>query len=279
MVKPRFDDNVAFTIMENDGATADTITDMEFDYDRDASVRVWMGYEFCSGIGGRATYWHFDPLRTRSTVNPPDNGFGFILHPDFGGIDISTNVPTDTFTASASIEAFAVDLETTKRFCSPKWSAIASGGLRYAEIEQSYFAERRQQDDTSLGTIDFAHHLKGFGPTIAIRADRQMTNRLQSFLSARASLLFGDGESRLVASEGAAPALTTVQTSGRDDLLPIGEMQVGLYWQPHKQPRKVFQPFLTTALEGQVWSGAGNSSSEDGDVGFFGVSFGGGTMW
>lgn len=278
-IKPRFDDNVAFTVMESDGANNDTFNDAEFDYDPDWSARVWMGCESCSGLGGRATYWHFNQLGTTSSAMPPDNGFGFILHPVFGDVDISTNVPTDTFTASSTVEAFAVDLEMTKRIEFPKWSAVASGGLRYAEIEQSYFAQRRQQDDTLLGTIDFAHHLKGIGPTVAVRADRSLIGGLSGFSSARGSLLFGDGESHLAASEGPAtgPPLTTTQNRGRDDLLPIGEMQVGLHWQGKQC--KVWRPFLTAALEGQIWGGAGNASSEEGSVGFFGVSLGGGSVW
>jgi hypothetical protein len=30
--------------------------------------------------------------------------------------------------------------------------------------------------------------------------------------------------------------------------------------------------FLRTALEGQVWQGAGSATNEDGDLGFFGLN-------
>jgi hypothetical protein len=281
LVKPRFENNVAFTLMESDGANADTFTEMEFDYDRDPTTRVWMSYELAGGLGCRASYWHMNELPTTVSASPPANGFGFILHPEFGDIDITTNDPTDVFTASSTVEVFAVDLEMTRSLALGSWSAMLSGGMRYAEIEQSYIAQRREDDGTLLGEIDFAHHLKGIGPTVALRADRSLIGTLRAFSTIRGSLLFGDGEGRLAASEGAPtdPPLTTRRISGRDDLLPIGEAQAGLYWECPAGQNAILRPFLMAAMEGQVWGGAGNAASEDGNVGFFGATLGGGMTW
>ncbi|MCA9167400.1 MAG: hypothetical protein KDB23_07010, partial [Planctomycetales bacterium] len=89
------------------------------------------------------------------------------------------------------------------------------------------------------------------------------------------SILFADGESKLDAGEDldlTTPFLTDKVTS-RDDLLPIGELQVGLEWQP-PATRYAMQPFVRAALEGQIWSGAGNATSEDGNLGLLGFHVG-----
>lgn len=89
---------------------------------------------------------------------------------------------------------------------------------------------------------------------------------------ARGSLLFGDGTSSLTAIEDAdlANAFTTRHDTSRDDLLPIGEMQVGLLWTP--VIGGTWQPYMHAAFEAQHWGGAGNSYSEDGDLGFYGFN-------
>jgi hypothetical protein len=99
------------------------------------------------------------------------------------------------------------------------------------------------------------------------------------FAKARGSLLYGDGESSLSAGEDLdlATPFTTTRTTSRDDLLSIAEIQVGLQW--HSPYYQVYQPFFTVAMEGQMWHGAGNATSEEGTLGFFGFTTGAGLKW
>ena len=110
-------------------------------------------------------------------------------------------------------------------------------------------------------------------------AVRPITCQTAIFAKARGSLLYGDGESSLSAGEDldlATPILTTHATN-RDDLLSIAEIQVGLQW--HSACYHVYQPFLTVAMEGQMWHGAGSATSEEGTLGFFGLNAGAGLQW
>src|SRR5690606_1729620 len=67
------------------------------------------------------------------------------------------------------------------------------------------------------------------------------------------------------------------RTTSRDDLLSIAEIQVGLQW--HSPYYQVYQPFFTVAMEGQIWNGAGNATSEQGTPGSFGFTSGAGLKW
>jgi hypothetical protein len=278
-VKPRYESNVAFTEMTSDGSSTESYTQREFDYDLEFSPRVFVGWRHCDGIGFRASWWQFDHAAAPMEANPPANGFGRITHPEFDGIDISSNVPGDTFAASTSLNAYAVDFEFTKdtEFCS--WNFGVGGGVRYAYVEQGYLATLRDSGNDALGAIDYRHTLEGFGPTISAHAFRPINCQTGLFCKARGSLLFGDGESNLTAGEDLdlTTPFTTTRTTSRDDLLTIAEIQLGLQY--HSNYYNVYQPFFSVALEGQVWNGAGTATSEEGTLGFFGFNTGAGLKW
>ena len=278
-LKPRFENNPAFTTMDSDGASFEDFNDTEFDYDLELAPRLWIEHACDNGLGLRALYWQFDHSPGSAVDSPPANGFGRIDNPPFGTVDISSTIPTDTYLATSDLNAFTIDLEATKitDFCS--WSLGLSGGLRYAEVEQSYFAELRDAAGTARGRIDFDHRISGVGPTISLHASRTCFYDVIFFGMARGSLLYGDGESRLAAGEDLdlANPFFTNQVSQREDLLPIGEMQIGIDWSP--PVRSAYQPFMSLALEAQFWNGVGNATSEDGNLGFFGFKVGLGAVY
>jgi len=272
MLKPHFENNVASTTLNSDGDTFETFSDTEFTYDRELAPRVWIEAVGPDSLGFRAIYWQFDHPAATSTSTPPANGFGRISHPDFGEIDLSTTVPNSQFIANTDLNAYSVDLEVTKAMNWGNYGLLTAFGLRYAEVEQRYVAQLRSAADVLQGTINFSHQIEGIGPTIAIRTQRPFTTQMAIFGQARGSLLFGDGQSTLTAIEDQDldDQLTTNRTTIRNDLLPIGEMQVGLQWSP--ECTGVFFPYVHLALEGQIWSGVGNASTEDGNLGFFGFN-------
>ena len=258
--------------MESDGDTFESFQDTEFEYDLDFAPRVWLAYEFQEGSGVRVTYWQFDHSANGVTASPPENGFGQITHPPFGAVDISTTIPSDVFSAASDLNAYSIDVEFARNLDFGGWSFAAGAGLRYASVKQTYRAQLRDDNATLLGTIDFNHNLRGLGPTISVTAGRPLPRCWTAFAAARASLLFGDGESRLVAGEDLdlTSPFNTRRANSRDDVFSIGELQLGLEWSPCCLG--CWKPFLRGAFEGQLWSGVGNASSEDGDLGFVGFN-------
>ncbi|MEN1678274.1 MAG: Lpg1974 family pore-forming outer membrane protein [Planctomycetota bacterium] len=278
-VKPRFEENVAFTVMEANGASFESFSDSEFDFDLEFTPRVFLGWRQGDGVGLRATWWRLDSATAAASANPPTNGFGLITHPAFGTVDISSEIQTDLFTATADLEAYSIDLEATKETSFYGWRLGVAGGVRYARAEQGYVAELLNGGGQRRGLIDYRQSIDGIGPTISLAASRPFHNSINLFCKARASVLLGDGESRLTAIEDAdlSTPFDTTRTTGRDDLLSISELQVGFRWQADSG--RTYRPFLSAALEGQVWNGAGNATSEDGTLGLFGFNTGVGMDW
>lgn len=274
-VKPRFSENVAFTTMTGDGNNNDTFTDTEFDYDLELTPRVWIEAAMSDCWSWRVSWWQFDHAPGALTTSPIAN-FGEITHPDFGDVDISTTLATETFSTSSRLNAYAIDLEAIKKARVSDWQLGVGGGVRYASAEQGYFAQLRDAGNDVIGQIDFQHQLEGYGPTMSLSGRRPLFRRVQLVGAARGSLLFGDGSSRLAASEDTTPS-TTVRLRNREDLLPIGEARVGLEWISPKK-RGSWQWMLSTAMEGQVWGNAGNAASETADLGFFGFNVGAGWL-
>ena len=170
------------------------------------------------------------------------------------------------------MELHALDLEGTKRASFGSWSLMTGAGLRYGTVNQNYSAYTRNAAGATLGSIAFRHNFEGVGPTVSFEARRATSSNFTFFSSARASVLFGSARSNLVAVETtnlAAPRTTRSATSD-DDVLPIGEIQVGVDWRTCFCSS--YELFLRCAMEGQIWQDAGSASSLSGDVGLFGLN-------
>lgn len=279
-MKPRFSENVAFTTMAGDGANNSSFSDTEFDYDLELTPRVWIEALVTNSWSWRISYWQFDHQPVTATTSPNANGFGEITHPNFGDVDISTTIPTDSLTASSNLNAYTIDLEAHKQAQHKGWLLGVGGGVRYASAEQNHLAELRNTGNILRGQIDFAHEIEGFGPTMSLAARRPLFQNIKLVCAARGSLLFGDGSSRLIAGEDLdlVNPFTTTRFTNREDLLPIGEARVGLAWISPKNRQHGIQWLISTAVEGQLWGNAGNAVSETADLGFFGFNVGAGIM-
>lgn len=280
-LKPHFSSNEAYTLTSGNGTTTESLVVNDFDYDMDFNPRVIVGWQRPDGLGLRATWWYLDHSSALEQANPPANGFGSITPPSFADVAISTSIPTDVFSTQSSLNSYAIDVEATHEMDFRSWVVDTGFGVRYAFSEQQYLAEIRSNANVLRDRIGFVHSIQGFGPTISLAMHRPWSRTLGIFGKARGSLVFGDGDSSLNAGEDLdlANSFTTTQTTGRDDLLSIGEIQIGINWKGLKQRHQFFQPYLALAMEGQVWSGAGNASSEEGDLGYFGFTSGWGLIW
>ncbi len=281
-LKPHFggSGNLAFTTTDTTATTV-TASETDFDYDLEFSPRVFVGWQRGCDVGFRATWWQFDHDAAPASGSPPASGTGEITHPGFLDVDISTEIPTDVFAAATDLNAYTIDLEATKMtdFCS--WKFGMGCGFRYAHIEQGYLASLTDNTDTLLGTIDYRHSIEGFGPTVSFEALRQLNCRAGIFCKARGSILFGDSKSNLRGGEdlNLSVPVNTTATTASDDVLSICELQVGYRWSPAMADCRGWQPFYSVAMEGQLWDGAGNASSQDGAVGFFGFNSAIGINW
>jgi hypothetical protein len=273
-LKPHFHSNTAFTMMQSDGVSFESFSDTNFNYDLGLSPRLWLEYRAASEIGIRSQFWRFAQSAGTESASPPANGFGRITHPRFGTVDISTTIPTDHFTADSGLKAYFVDAEITKVGNFACWDLIASAGLRYGSVEQRYTARLRNAAGVLAGSLDFEHRLEGIGPTFAVETRRPLGANVTLFANARGSLLFGPNSVTFAGGEDLdlLNPFQTTSTTLQDDILPIGEIQLGGEWRSTASAWG--QVFAHGAFETQLWSGAGNASSLDGNLGLVGWSFG-----
>lgn len=279
IVKPYFDQNLAFTTLESDDGTQENFTDTEFNYDTMVSPRIWIEALGVDGMGLRVLYWHFDESADTIIASPPANGFGRISHPPFGNVDLSTADPASTFTTNSDLNIYSIDFEATKSMQCGLWGVLFAGGVRYADVEQRYAAILQNDQGQQQGNIAFEHQVRGIGPTVYARTQRPFLPKLSFFASARGALVFGQGDRLLTAVEDADldPSLTTTSRAHRDDLIPIGELQTGFQWLPGLLRR--WNTYLHVAMESQFWGGVGSASDEEGDIGFFGLNVAMGADW
>jgi hypothetical protein len=272
-VQPRFSDNLALSITEGDASSA-AVTETSFDYEIELSPRVWVERSRANNLGWRILWWQLDQDADQVLADAPGNGLGVVAPPEFRDIDISVSLPGETLQADSHVRLYAIDFEATRRADFDCWSLLAAGGLRHASVDQDYRAVATNANGGQSGSIEQNRSLDGIGPTFLIEALRPVSPRMTVFSNARASLLFGDGETTFTAGEDLdlASAFTTTRTSENDDLLPILEAQLGLNWCTAITPCHDFT--FTAALEGQWWSGVGTASDENADLGLFGFVIG-----
>ena len=132
--------------------------------------------------------------------------------------------------------------------------------------------------------LQSGHSFNGVGPMAALEAHRCLgSTRFALYGSARGAVLFGHRSQAaslsshlvgeyIVAGSPNIPfsgAFLETQKSAGNQVLPIAELEFGVEWARNWGR---FQLFSQTALISQVWFDAGNASSTDGNLGFFGLS-------
>jgi len=289
-LKPHYQDNPG--VMENvqstfTGENRNEVFTDDFSFDTEFAPRIFAGWENCCGVGVRVTWWDFggdgtvDPISPVAVATPVTSAS--VATPTFGGFSaLGTGSSLDTLTTATWLDAYTIDIEGTKSTTFCCWDLGVSCGLRYAEIEQSTTASLSNATIDPAAQLSYRQSLDGIGPTLALSAHRPIGAQIGVFGKARGSILFGDGESQLQSTSfgtGGASNNTTFLQTNRDDVLSILELQIGCMWKGDPGAYSTFVPFATVALEGQLWQGAGNASSEDGSMGFFGLNSGMGVRW
>jgi hypothetical protein len=138
-----------------------------------------------------------------------------------------------------------------------------SGGVRYVDLDQSY-NYLSTDPNTRTERVVAQRSFSGAGPTVALEGYRPCgCSGFALYANARASILFGESNESAtqirIDHQGGLDDLDTGRVS-RDDVLPIGELEVGVEY-GNCIGRCRF--FGQVGFVGQVWWGAGNSANVD----------------
>jgi hypothetical protein len=193
------------------------------------------------------------------------------------------------------LEMHVWDNEITRAFDFDGWQFLASLGGRYTYLSQGYSALRANQGKGTSGTskvtitqdsdqVTTGHNFSGGGPTAALEVHRPLWDTgFALYGVGRTSVVFGRGRThsqqvsienyQIVPTKGSTQTVKTTlfydSAHGSDDDLPVEEVEIGVEWS-HRVGRVAF--LLQTGVVYQGWISAGNATSKNGDLSFFGLS-------
>lgn len=315
IVQPSFDSNPAYLFSHQatvGGTPVRVASTTDFGYDLDFAPKVSVGLARDSGLGFRTSWWRFDQtarilpfangdgtLATTITSAPVAGLPGFISP---GPVARAFKEFGDQFSFNNHVKLDVWDWEVIQEVQAYNCWFLFAGGARYSYLSQGYRGFRFNNGTGTLGTAKVTvledsdvvlagHSFSGAGPTGEFEVRRPLgSTGFTLYGSTRGSVLFGSGkmagaqrtvERRVITPRTGRPQVVNAATlnesaTEQDDVLPVGELEVGAEW-ARDFGRTLL--FVRTGLVGQAWFGAGNATSDDGDLGFFGLALTGGVRY
>lgn len=259
-------------------AVADVATGTQnllpYEFDYNATPRVWIGYTDPCGTGVRGRYWQLD--EDQGPENFVADGRYFPSAQQVTLIlpaAIATTAPGQVLTVSSGIELETIDVEGTFRFNGWGNRFLASAGLQYAKIDQYY----RSAIPANQQILNWDRSLEGFGPTMGIEFARPVgCHGFEFFGSARGAMIFAEKNlTRLAVNAvpmNSGPPLPNTTYNDADELLVTGQMQLGVQWT--RPLCRGGELFVRGTYEGQIWTDAGGNALGYLGVEGFGLSVG-----
>lgn len=300
--QPYFSNNPAFSVSRTSptgpGGTDRTVTERSnISHHMQVAPLLWLGYVSESGFGGRVRWWYFCQGTDQSVQAGPaaPGTLTFLASaPPLGFPAFTDNDGQTAALAVTSKLQFQVwDAEALVSVQSGRWDLLFAGGLRFAQINQSYNAYATGDSGGAKGpitaTVLSEHSFPGVGPVLALEARRGLGDSGLSFYSsARGAVLFGSA--RQTATDIFSSADGTFADSAAADhnpVVPVAELELGLEVNRRIGPSRAFGQI---ALVGQEWWGIGSASRAvntntfgvpeagggaivDSNVGFLGLAF------
>jgi Legionella pneumophila major outer membrane protein precursor len=287
LMQPYFENNPAYNFLSETSVDGDVkavaVDRVNVSQHLDVAPLIWLGYEGADGFGGRVRYWYFDQGTSQTatlapfsgtTNNEPDNPAienGTLLTltsatplglQAFGDSLSMVTPQSASFTVTTQLEIQVLDVEAFQHFRSGTWDFLLSGGVRLAQVEQTYSAYDNQGNNPEeFRTLASRYYFQGAGPVLALEIRRALgRSGLTAYASARGSVVMGSAQQDAsfggptLRNEDPNPQLASQHW---DRGLPIGELEFGLEYSRKVGPLELVGQI---ALVGQDWFGAGNSS-------------------
>ncbi len=228
-----------------------------FDYDYEASPRIWAGYRNPDGVGVRATYWNFDA--TGNGAANTSDGFNIygahaitIIFP----ANIFAAAPGSTLTTQDQLETEITNLYGTYDTNLNDIEVSVGAGLRYARLRQSLSAT--VSGSGPAASLNWTREYDGLGPSITLDAKKQLgETRFSAVAAGGGSLLFGTKSINrtVIGDQSPQPASPFLRLNDADEVVGIGELSLGLEWAT--TTRRGSQLSVRGTYESQLWAEAG----------------------
>ena len=255
--KPHFKE--AFQV-SNINTLTGVMTLLPFEYDYELSPRVWFGFQNEQGLGLRASYWSFDGqgLARNLSTNGSEIWGAHVVNTMFPS-NIFAAIPGSQMSVSDYLTTQTVNLVGTYDVEDAAAQILAGAGLRYAKLEQGFAATVQSPVPADFHQLTWSRVFEGLGPTVTMDAKKRLgQSRFSAVASGGGALLYGSKTlSRTVINDqtpaGQAPPF--LQLNDADEVVGIGEMNLGLEWGTFLPSGH--QALLRGVYEGQLWAEAG----------------------
>ncbi len=252
-VKPHFKE--AFQYSQTNVLTGQQ-TLFPFQYEYDASPRIWVGVRNANGVGLRGTYWSYDGNGNSSTnMSDGFNIYGAHAITIIFPANILAAIPGSTLQNQDSLETQITNLYATYDVALNGITASGGVGLRYASLLQTLSSVVTGPLPASL---DWTREYHGLGPSVALDATKRIgCSRFSGVASGSGAFLFGTKTiSRTVFGDASPqPASPFLTLEEADEVVGIGDVGFGLEWSAIMN-RGSALTFRGT-YEGQFWAEAG----------------------
>ena len=278
-LRPRLD-TATSAVVSRPTANGTATFAREQEFDLETGSRIYVELIRPDAWGFRVTYSGVEADADPLTVPVPTNGLvtsaaapsgftPFTVRPNGAVIAAGDGNRLQT---DYQVEFDTFDMEATRRLRAADWLLNLGGGVRFASLEQNYDAFA---SGPAPGSANSASDFEGAGPTVFAEFRRPIGQTGLAFLSsARGSLIYGDREGFARTSQGGVVNSAVFES---DDLVPVGEVQIGGEWSAWVNPATLF--FTQAAFETHLWSGVGSAHDPEGDVGFSGFNLTLGLEW
>lgn len=227
-----------------------------FQYDYDATPRIWAGIRSASGVGIRGTYWSYDANgRTSTNVSDGINIYGAHAVTIIFPANIFAVIPGSTMQNQDSLETQITDLYATYDAAFNGIYVSAGVGLRYARLLQSLSSAVSGPVPASL---NWTREYHGLGPSVTLDATRRIgCTRFSGVAKGGGAFLFGKKtiNRTVFGDQSPQPASPFLTLNEADEVVGIGEAGLGLEWSA--KTSRGSEIVLRGTYEGSLWAEAG----------------------
>lgn len=237
-VIPHFEQDTAGINDSSGGPEAAEV--LSFDWEGDGAYKIWAGYEWASGFGLKVSHASFQNSTRFFREEGPNDTIEVHFDPDTDDADIRVDGALDARTK------LAIDVTDAALWQKVNLNVITlrvGGGVRYAEIDRTYFAYETQGNEF----VRANHSFEGAGPSVHYEAELPIAAGFSFYNFGRAALLFGEHKTAYEGEE------TQVDSGSRENygLLPTLDGELGVQWRG-----EIFngsELTLRAGLEAQAW--------------------------
>ena len=220
----------------------------ELNFAYDPAFRAYLGYHLNRCTGMQFSYLHIDTsVAVNGSVGQANQ---FIIDPFGNRADVGQSIQTD---AQVNLNAYDFDFVKSLDFGQACLGIRLAGGVRFADVRQSYGSQILAANANVLTSGTFDTHFLGVGPHLDLQA------QVRRCSDSPLSLLARGGASFLVGSYDVESGVTITGVAGggqsvsRTLTVPVLEAELGVVWQPSARFTAAAGWFV------QTWSDLGTS--------------------